>query len=76
VHFLREDADQHESMQPPSKQDTSAELKKAIKTKGNFTKVALDPRVPDRTVCIGAKMSPEEEAELMQFLNKNNDVFS
>jgi hypothetical protein len=76
MHFLREDADQHESMQPSSKQDTSAEFKKAIEAKGNFARVALDPRVPDRTICIIAKMSLEEQAEPLQFLDKNSDVFT
>jgi hypothetical protein len=38
--------------------------------------VALDPRVPDITVCIGAEMSPEEQVKLLQFLDKNNDVFA
>jgi hypothetical protein len=76
VHFLREDADQHESVQPPSKQDISLEFKKAIEVEGNFTIVALDPRVPDIIVCIRAKMSLEEQAELMQFLDKNSDVFT
>jgi hypothetical protein len=59
VHFLREDTNQLE--QPLPKQEISAELKKAIKAKGDSTRVALDPRVPDRTVCIGAEMSPEEQ---------------
>jgi hypothetical protein len=73
VHFLREDADQPE--QPLSKQEILAEFKKAIEAEGNFTRVALDPRVPGRTVCIGAEMSPEEQAKLLQFLDKNSDVF-
>jgi hypothetical protein len=38
--------------------------------------VALDPKVPDRTICIGTEMSPEEQAELLQFLDKNSDVFA
>jgi hypothetical protein len=38
--------------------------------------VALNPRIPDRTVCIGAEMSPEEQAELLQFLDENSDVFA
>jgi hypothetical protein len=38
--------------------------------------VPLDPRVPDKTVCIGAEMSLEEQAKLLQFLDKNNDVFA
>jgi hypothetical protein len=38
--------------------------------------VTLDPRVPDRIMCMGAEMSLEEQAELLQFLDKNSDVFS
>jgi hypothetical protein len=76
VHFLREDADQHEQAQPLPKQEISAEFKKAIEDEGDFSMVALDLIVPDRTVCIGAKMSLEEKAELLQFLNKNSVVFS
>jgi hypothetical protein len=32
--------------------------------------------MPDRAVTIGAHLSPEEENELIQFLNKNKDVFT
>jgi hypothetical protein len=74
VHFLREDTDQPE--QPLLKQEISSEFKKAIEAKGDFTRVALDPRVPDRTMCIRAEMSPEEQAKLLQFLDKNCDVFA
>jgi hypothetical protein len=38
-------------------------------------KVYLDD-MPDRAVTIGAHLSPEEEKELVQFLNKNKDVFA
>jgi hypothetical protein len=38
--------------------------------------VTLDPRVLDRIMCMGAEMSPEEQAELLQFLDKNSDVFA
>jgi hypothetical protein len=38
--------------------------------------MVLDPRVPDMTVCLGTKMSPQEQAGLLQFLDKNNDVFT
>jgi hypothetical protein len=58
------------------KQETSAEFKKAIKAKGDFTRLALDPGVPDMTVCIGAEISPQDQAELLQFLDKNSDVFA
>jgi hypothetical protein len=54
VHFLREDADQHEQVQPLPKQDILAKFKKAIEAEGDFSRVALDPRIPDRTICISA----------------------
>jgi hypothetical protein len=75
VHFLREDTDQPD--QPSPKQETSVGFKKAIKAEGDFTRVELDPRVPDRTVCIRAEMSLEEQAKLLKFLDKNSsDVFA
>jgi hypothetical protein len=52
------------------------EFKKAIEAEGHFKRVALDPRVPDKVVCIGMEMSPQEQAELLQFLDKNSDVFA
>jgi hypothetical protein len=42
---------------------------------GETKKVYLDD-MPDRVVVIGAHLSPEEEKELIEFLNKNNDVFA
>jgi hypothetical protein len=74
VHFLSEYIDRPE--QPSSKHKISAEFKIAIKAEGDFTRVALDPRVPNRTMCIRAEMSPEEQAEHLQFLDKNSDVFT
>jgi hypothetical protein len=62
MHFLRENA---KHQHPSSKQETSPEFKKAIQPEGDFVKVALNPRVPDRTVSIGAKMSQKEQAELI-----------
>jgi hypothetical protein len=32
--------------------------------------------MPDRAIVIGAHLYPEEEKELVQFLNKNKDVFT
>jgi hypothetical protein len=32
--------------------------------------------MPDRAVTIGAYLNPEEEKGLIQFLNKNKDVFA
>jgi hypothetical protein len=42
---------------------------------GETKKVYLDD-MPDRAVTIGAHLSPEEEKELVQSLNKNKDVFA
>jgi hypothetical protein len=32
--------------------------------------------VPNKVVCLGIETSPEEQVELLAFLNKNNDVFA
>jgi hypothetical protein len=45
-----------------------------IAANGETKKVYLDD-MPDRAVTIGAHLSPEEEKELVQFLNKSKDVF-
>jgi hypothetical protein len=36
----------------------------------------LDPRVLDKTVCIGAEINQEEQTKLLDFLDKNSDVFA
>jgi hypothetical protein len=46
-----------------------------IAADGETKKVYLDD-MPDRAVTIGAHLNPEEEKELIQFLNKNTDVFA
>jgi hypothetical protein len=46
-----------------------------IAADGETKKVYLDD-MPDRAVTIGAHLSPEEENELIQFLNKNKDAFA
>jgi hypothetical protein len=63
MHFLRKVTDQPE--QPLPKQEISLAFKKIIEAEGDVTRVVLDPRVPDRIVCIGAEMSPEEQAKLL-----------
>jgi hypothetical protein len=47
---------------------------KAIKADGEFKKVPLDPRVPDRAIGLGTEIGPEEQAKLLAFHDKNNDV--
>jgi hypothetical protein len=73
MHFLREDME-HE--QPLPRPETSTEFKKEIQPEGDFARVALDPTVPDRAICIGAEIDQTEQAELIQFLDKNSDVFA
>jgi hypothetical protein len=68
VHFLREQQGQYEA-QPP------IECKKFIEAEGEFKKVPLDPRVPDKIVCIGTEANQQDQEELLSFLDKNNDVF-
>jgi hypothetical protein len=46
-----------------------------IAADGETKKVYLDD-MPDRAVTIGAHLNPEEEKKLIQFLNKNKDVFA
>jgi hypothetical protein len=46
-----------------------------IAADGESKKVYLDD-MPDRAVTIEAYLNPEEEKELVQFLNKNKDVFA
>jgi hypothetical protein len=69
VHFLREQSDQHRA-EPP------VEYKKIIEAKGEFEKVPLDPRVLNKTVCLGVEASQEEHVKLLGFLDKNSDVFA
>jgi hypothetical protein len=46
-----------------------------IAADGETKKVYLDD-MPYRAVTIGGHLNPEEEKELIQFLNKNKDVFA
>jgi hypothetical protein len=39
-------------------------------------KSSLDPRVSDRIVMISQDLSVSEEAKLLSFLDKNNNVFT
>jgi hypothetical protein len=58
------------------KAEAPTECKKAIEAEGEFKKVLLDPRVPDRIVCISEEASQQEQAKLLSFLDKNSDVFA
>jgi hypothetical protein len=69
VHSLREQSYQHGA-------EPLVEYRNIIDAKREFKKVPLDPRVPDKTVCIGAEASQEEQTKLLSFLEKNSDVFA
>jgi hypothetical protein len=49
--------------------------KNEIAAESETKKVYLDD-MPDRAVMIGANLSAEEDKELVQFLNRNKDVFA
>jgi hypothetical protein len=76
IHFLREESKQYQQPTCPINTEAPTKFKKAIKADGDFKKVALDPRVPDKVICLSTKMSPEEQVELLVFFDKNNDVFA
>jgi hypothetical protein len=76
VHFLRQVPECHNSSVGHCKSEALAEYQKVIKAKGEFKKVPLDSRVPDKTVCIGAEASQLEQEELLAFLDKNINVFT
>jgi hypothetical protein len=59
-----------------NKAQATAECKKAIEAEGEFKKVLLDHRLPDRTVCIDTGASQRDKAELLAFLDNNWDVFT
>jgi hypothetical protein len=64
-----------EEMKEPYKEAKWDKEKIEIAADGETKKVYLDD-MPDRAVTIGAHLNPEEEKELIQFLNKNKDVFA
>jgi hypothetical protein len=70
VCFLREEPEHHNISAGHRKAEALVQNKKAIEAKGEFKKVPLDPRVPDRTVCIGAEVSQQEQAEQLAFPDK------
>jgi hypothetical protein len=64
-----------EERKEPYEQAKRDKEKIEIVADGETKKVYLDD-MPDRAVTIGAHLNPEEEKKLIQFLNKNKDVFA
>jgi hypothetical protein len=60
-HCPREESEQYQQSACPIKAEALAEFKKAIKAYVDFMKVTLDPRVPDRAVCLGTTKTSLEE---------------
>jgi hypothetical protein len=69
IHFLREQQEQQEA-QPLT------ECRKFIEAEGEFKKVPLDQRVPDKMICIGTEANQQDQTKLLSFLDKNSDVFA
>jgi hypothetical protein len=49
---------------------------RSIKPECETRKVPIDPRVPDKAMMISQDLSPNEEAELLSFLDINSGVFA
>jgi hypothetical protein len=76
IHFLREAPENYQQDLHLVDTKATTEAKTAIETDCETKRVALDPIVPNKIVLIGKDLSPEEEMELLSFLDKNNDVFT
>jgi hypothetical protein len=57
VHFLQEELEQHQQLAFPLKAEAQTEYKKAIEANGKFKKVPLDPRAPDRAICLSTEQA-------------------
>jgi hypothetical protein len=58
------------------KENEGSFASKSIEPECETKRVPLDLRVPDKTVMISQDITSGEEAELLSFLDKNNDVFA
>jgi hypothetical protein len=76
INFLREadSGGQLDTSAPKDEVDIMG--KTSIEAECDTKRVALDPRVPEKTMLIAQDLLLEEEAELLSFLDKNNDVFT
>jgi hypothetical protein len=51
-------------------------MQESYRSRGRVQECTVGRKSPDRTVCIGAEASQQKQAELLAFLDKNNDVFA
>jgi hypothetical protein len=72
VHALDEAVESNEVEKQPKADREKINIQPDCETK----RVLLDAMVLDQTVVIGSDLSTDEEANLVQFLRKNKDVFA
>jgi hypothetical protein len=72
VHALDEAVESNEVEKQPKADREKVNMQPDCETK----RVLLDAMVLDQTVVIGSDLSADEEANLVQFLQKNKDVFA
>jgi hypothetical protein len=72
VHALDEAVRNNELEKQPKANKEKVNMQPNCDTK----RVLLDAMVMDQTVVIGSDLSPDEEGSLVQFLQKNKDVFA
>jgi hypothetical protein len=72
VHALDEAVESNEAEKQPKADREKVNMQPDCNTK----RVLLDAMVLDQTVVIGSDLSADEEANLVQFLQKNKDVFA
>jgi hypothetical protein len=75
VNYLQEEAEGQQDTST-TKSEPTIISKPSIEPECETKRVPLDPRVPDKVVMISHDLSPEEESELLSFLDKNSDVFT
>ena len=61
---------------PPPPKEQKRDNEETFQQECRVKKVPLDKHLPDMQVTISAALEPEEECELLEFLNKNKDVFA
>ena len=60
----------------PPLQEPKRDKEETFQQECKVKKVLLYKHLPDRQVTISAALESEEECELLEFLNKNKDVFA
>jgi hypothetical protein len=67
---MREESEQYQQQVCSSDHKAPTESKQAMEAYGKTKKIPLDPRVPDKAICLCTEMATEEEVELLAFDDK------